>query len=272
MKNEQTNLKVRRLLKKISDSTGIEFNDLMTYFVYERILYRLGESKYRDSFVLKGGMLVKSWLYDPLRVTKDIDFLGYGEPDQSLVLNNFQDLFAMNYDDGIQFDPNALKVSAIRESNKYDGIRLNTTAKVTKMEAYIQIDIGYGDVVVPPDEFIDYPTILDFPSPRLRSYTKETVIAEKFHAITQYEVWSSRMKDYFDVWKIAEFYKIDSIELARSINATFAHRDTKVPKEPPPALSKKLLSNPLALKTIGDMMILCGRSFSILADSEVIWA
>ena len=249
MESNSTDLRVRGLLKNISDSNKINFDELRTYYVYERILYRLGESKYKDSFILKGGMLVKSWFQNQLRITKDLDFLGYGEPNHSIVLSYFQELLAMKYEDGIQFDPKNIDVSAIREGNKYDGIRLKTIARVAKMETYVKVDIGYGDVVVPPDEFIEYPTILEFPTPKLRSYTKETVIAEKFHAISRYEEWSSRMKDYFDIWKISELNVIDSNELARSIFATFSHRDSTIPIEPPPALSNDLLSNPLALET-----------------------
>ena len=84
--------------------------------------------------------------------------------------------------------------------------------------------------------------------PKLRSYSKEAVIAEKFHAISKYKDWSSRMKDYFDVWKISESYEIDSNSLAESIRATFNHRKTTIPTNVPPGLSKNVLSIPIVLK------------------------
>ena len=246
MAQEISVTKLRQQLNQIGLNSGLSLEETATYFVYERLLYRLSISKYMDLFVLKGGLLVKMWFDKPLRLTRDADFLGYGPPVQSKVLEMFKEILQIEQNDGIKFDIDGLTTSEIRHENEYGGIQLKTKATLGRIVIFLKIDIGYGDVVVPPDEVVDYPTLLSFPAPKLRTYSKEAVIAEKFHAISQYKEWSSRMKDYFDVWKIAELFEIDSGSLALSIHATFTQRNTKIPSKVPPALSNDLLSNQTA--------------------------
>lgn len=248
MEQEISVSKLRNQLSQIGQNSGITLQEVATYFVYERILYRLSISKYKNQFILKGGMLVKTWFDEPVRLTRDLDFLGYGQPTQSRVLEMFKNIFHIDQNDGIKIDIDELTTTEIRKDNEYGGVQLKTKATLGQIVNHIKVDVGFGDVIVPPSIMINYPTLLNFPAPKLRTYSKEAVIAEKFHAISKYKDWSSRMKDYFDVWKISESYSIDSNSLARSIQATFNHRNTIIPTNVPPGLSKNVLSNPLALK------------------------
>ena len=248
MEQEISVPKLRHQLSQIGQNSGLPLQEIASYFVYERLLYRLSVSEYMNLFVLKGGLLVKVWFDEHLRLTRDVDFLGFGPPVQSKVLAIFKEILSQKQNDGIKFDIDGLTTAEIRQENEYGGIQLKTKATLGSIVIHLKIDIGYGDVIVPPDAVIEYPTLLNFPTPRLRTYSKEAVIAEKFHAISQYKEWSSRMKDYFDVWKVAESFEIDSRNLALSIHATFTHRNTKIPTEVPPALSDNVLSNPLVLK------------------------
>lgn len=100
------------------------------------------------------------------------------------------------------------------------------------------MDVGIGDDVVPDPEWIDYPSLLDLPGPRLRAYRPETAIAEKLHAMVELDSKNSRMRDFFDVHALAAATPFDGALLARAIAATFARRRTQVPRELPLALTR----------------------------------
>src|SRR5690606_32772493 len=95
----------------------------------------------------------------------------------------FREILTIDANDGVIFDVNALRVDRIREELEYGGLRLRTTASISGARINLTIDIGFGDALEPGDELIDYPSMLDFPAPRLRAYARETVIAEKFQAM-----------------------------------------------------------------------------------------
>lgn len=96
----------------------------------------------------------------------------------------------------------------------------------------MQLDIGFGDVVHPQAQELEYPTLLELPAPRLRMYPRETVVAEKFEAMVHLGTLNSRMKDFFDVWLLANQFDFNGSELAVSIKSTFAHRGTGLESEP----------------------------------------
>jgi Nucleotidyl transferase AbiEii toxin, Type IV TA system len=93
----------------------------------------------------------------------------------------------------------------------------------------MQLDIGFGDVVFPEAVLSKYPTILDFPAPELRCYSRESAIAEKLEAMVKLGELNSRMKDFYDIWMLARQFEFDSINLAEAIRKTFTQRQTDVP-------------------------------------------
>ena len=101
--------------------------------------------------------------------------------------------------DGIEFNRASIQASRIKEDADYEGIRVKFHAELAKARIPMQIDIGFGDVVVPGPTEVEYPTLLDFPAPVLQAYPRETVIAEKLEAITELGLLNSRMKDYYDI-------------------------------------------------------------------------
>jgi hypothetical protein len=129
------------------------------------------------------------------------------------------------------------RVEAIREEVEYGGSRIRTTAALAGARIPITVDIGFGDAVEPGVEDIDLPALLDMPSPHLRAYPPETVIAEKFHAMVVLGRANSRMKDYYDVWMLTSAFDIEHERLSRAIVATFARRSTVIPAEVPDGLS-----------------------------------
>jgi len=108
----------------------------------------------------------------------------------------------------------------------------------------LQIDIGFGDVVKPEAEKINYPTLLDFPSPRVWAYPREAVVAEKFQAMVALGMANTRMKDFYDLWVIASQFSFLEPLLVEAIKATFARRGTQIPIDVPIALSEAFAEDP----------------------------
>ena len=178
-----------------------------------------------------------TWFVDPHRGTRDLDLLGFGEPDPEAMLTAFRDILRKPGDDGVVFDVNALRIDRIREEQEYGGLRLRTTASISGARISLTIDIGFGDAMEPGAELLDYPSMLDFPAPRLRAYARETVVAEKFQAMVALGRVNSRMKDFYDIWILSRSFEFTDDRLARAIAATFARRNTPVPTVLPDALT-----------------------------------
>ncbi|MFD2252419.1 putative nucleotidyltransferase component of viral defense system [Pseudochelatococcus lubricantis] len=228
---------VRARLLQVAKASGQSFDLVLTRFALERLLFRLSQSPHADRFVLKGAMLMMSWFEDPYRGTRDLDLLGFGDPEPEAMLATFRDILALNDDDGVEFDAGALRVDRIREELEYGGLRLRTTASISGARINLTIDIGFGDAMEPGAEMLNYPTMLAFPAPRLRAYARETVIAEKFQAMVALGHANSRMKDFYDIWILSKSFDFAGDRLARAIAATFARRETAVPVDLPDALT-----------------------------------
>ncbi|MCR9279337.1 MAG: nucleotidyl transferase AbiEii/AbiGii toxin family protein [Pseudomonadaceae bacterium] len=227
---------VRARLQNLSREAEKSFDLILTRYVLERLLYRLSTSVYADRFVLKGAMLLTIWLPDPHRATRDLDLLGFGDPNPEAMLAAFKEILAIDAEDGVDFDVDAIRVDQIWEELVYGGLRLRTAASISGARVSVSIDIGFGDALVPGDEVVDYPCMLDFPAPRIRAYARETVIAEKFQAMVSLGLANSRMKDFYDIWLLSRSTPFDDGRLARAIAATFERRETDIPTELPDAL------------------------------------
>jgi predicted nucleotidyltransferase component of viral defense system len=236
---------VRAHLLKLSKEHGQSFELVLTRFALERLLFRLSQSRFADRFVLKGAMLLMSWLEEPHRGTRDLDLLGFGDPTPNAMLQTFREILTQDAGDGVMFNANALRVDRIREEVEYGGLRLRATASISGARINLTIDIGFGDALEPGAEFIDYPVLLDHPAPRLQAYARETVIAEKFQAMVALGRANSRMKDFYDIWILSRSFSFDDNRLARAIAATFARRGTAIPIDRPDALSPAFAADEL---------------------------
>jgi predicted nucleotidyltransferase component of viral defense system len=235
---------VRQRLLNLAHARGQPMELLLTRYALERLLHRLSLSPHRDRFALKGAMLLATWFDEPHRATRDVDLLGFGDAAEDALLVTFREIMAVEVDDGVSFDLKGLRIEAIREEVEYGGSRLRTTAALAGARIPISVDIGFGDAVEPGVEDIDLPVLLDMPSPHLRAYPIETVIAEKFHAMVALGRANSRMKDYYDVWMLTSTFEIEPERLQRAITATFARRTTLVPTEVPDGLSDAFAADP----------------------------
>ena len=173
-----------------------------------------------------------------------MDLLGFGDAEHEALLGTFREIMTVEVDDGVRFDLKALRIEAIRAEVEYGGSRLRTTAGLAGARIPITVDIGFGDAVEPGVEDIDLPVLLDMPSPHLRAYPRETVIAEKLHAIVALGRANSRMKDYYDVWMLTSAFELEPERLRRAIVATFSRRRTVIPALVPDGLSDAFATDP----------------------------
>ena len=229
---------IRARLKQRADTTKQDFNLILTHYGLERLLYRMSISPHAGNYLLKGALLFSLWYDQPHRPTRDADLLGFGPDDIDTAVTTFREICAMEVEDGIAFDPASVRGSAIRKEAGYGGVRIDLLAKLDGARITLQVDIGFGDAVTPAPESVSYPVLLDdLPAPQLRSYPKYTVVAEKFHAVCLLGMANTRMKDYFDLWVLLTEGALESTELRRAIDATFARRQLQLPDTTPSGLS-----------------------------------
>ncbi len=202
------------------------------------MLYRLSISKQRDQFLLKGALLFDLWFDVPHRPTHDADFLGYGSAEIPHIEALFQGVCQIEVDDGIVFQPETVKADEIRKEANYAGVRVTLIGVLDGARCPVQLDIGFGDAVVPGPEEVHYPVILgEMPEPHLRVYPRYTVVAEKLEALTSLGMLNSRMKDYFDLWILARHSDFDGAVLSKAIKATFERRRRALPNGVPIGLT-----------------------------------
>ena len=232
-----------RLLNK-ARAEKLDFNLLLTRYALERMLYRLSISKQRDQFLLKGALLFDLWFDVPHRPTHDADFLGFGSAEIPHIEEIFRDICRIEVEDGIAFQPDTVKAAEIRKEANYAGVRVTLLGILDSARCAVQIDIGFGDAVVPGPDEVHYPVILgEMPGPHLHVYPRYTVVAEKLEALTSLGMLNSRMKDYFDLWILAKHSDFDGQILSRAIAATFERRRTAVPTGVPIGLSDEFIND-----------------------------
>src|SRR5574340_23210 len=226
-----------RLLNK-ARAEKLDFNLLLTRYALERMLYRLSISTQRDQFLLKGALLFDLWFDVPHRPTHDADFLGFGSAEIPHLEALFQDICRIEVDDGIVFQPDSVKAAEIRKEANYAGVRVTLMGLLDGARCPVQLDIGFGDAVVPGPEEVHYPVILgEMAEPHLRVYPHYTVVAEKLEALTSLGMLNSRMKDYFDLWILARHSDFDGAVLSKAIRATLERRRTAIPSGVPIGLT-----------------------------------
>ncbi len=222
---------------------ALDPNLVLTRYGVERFLYRLSMSPYSERFILKGALLLLAWLGETVRPTRDADFLGLGELSDAALLSIFREICRHPVkDDGVGYDPDSVRVSDIREEDPYGGKRVNLLGHLGSGRIRIQVDVGIGDAVEPAPEWMEYPTLLDFPPPIIRAYRPETVVSEKLQAMVHLGTANSRMKDFYDLHLLAETHVFHRDHLAKAIRATFKRRATPIPETAPTAFSTEFVN------------------------------
>lgn len=225
---------IKAKLQNIAKKENIAFQVLIFRFLHERFLYRLSKSKFHNSFFLKGGSLLYAFENELTRPTKDVDLLGLNVTNDAVALKLiFQEIALIEDDDAVWFDSDSINTEIIKEEEKYEGVRLFIVGGFDTVKNRIQIDIGFGDVIIPKGQLINYPLLLPDLSPvSIQAYSKESIIAEKLHAMIVLSYSNSRMKDFYDVYVLMKTTDFDKEILSKSIEATFQRRETVIPNNP----------------------------------------
>ena len=219
---------VKNRLYNKAKATGKTMQELLIMYCLERTLYRLSISKYADKFTLKGGVLLYA-LFDGnyARTTADVDLLAEKMSNDVLNMYNvFKEILSVKADDPIRYDLESLEVEVITENKKYHGLNVSLLAYLDKTHINISIDIGFDDIIYPCKVKMDYPVILNDYYPSIYVYSIYSCIAEKFEAIVSLGYDNSRLKDFYDIYVIANSFDLKSSELIEAIKETFHHRNT----------------------------------------------
>jgi predicted nucleotidyltransferase component of viral defense system len=230
---------VRQRLLNRARERGEDFQLVLTWYGIERLLYRLSQSPHSDDFVLKGAMLFSLWSGESHRPTRDLDLLGFGDAGVERVEAVLRVVCKVQCEDGMEFDADSVRGEEIRSPDEYEGVRIKLVTRLAAARVPLQVDVGFGDAVVPPPEPIEYPSLLDLPSPRLRAYPREVFVAEKLQALVELGIANTRMKDFYDLWMLARRFDFEGERLGQAIAATFERRRTPIPRETPLALTSE---------------------------------
>ena len=223
-------------LKNVSIKNGKTLDSILLLYFQERLLYRLSKSSYKDNFLLKGGLFLFSLTQFSSRPTRDIDFLAtYISNEIESIERAFKEIFIMNIesDDGVIFLVEQMKTERITEEADYQGLRIKIPAMLGRARHTLQLDIGFGDIVVPKPRTMTFPVLLDMEPPILSTYSIESVIAEKFEAMISLSTLNSRMKDFYDIYILSESNNLEGRVFQEAIAETFDRRKTLIEKDHP---------------------------------------
>ena len=237
---------VKAKLLNLSKAEGVPYQPLLIRYVQERLLYRLAQSKYKNRFYLKGGALLYAHEQLKARPTLDIDFLGNSiNNDKKIIEEAFSEICSISCkEDGIVFDTGTIETEEINENRVYKGIRLHVTAQLDTVRQKIAMDIGFGDVITPEPQELEYPLLLDgLPAVSIMAYSLETVVAEKFQAMIELSENNSRTKDFYDLYTLLYNNTLDNDMLEKAIYTTLKNRGT-VYEENHPLFSDNFPKNP----------------------------
>jgi predicted nucleotidyltransferase component of viral defense system len=219
---------VQERLRQLAIKSNQKHQLLLTRYFQERFIYRVSISKYAENFCLKGGALLYAFDEDKSRPTMDIDLLGlFIQNNQERLKAIFIEICQIQYEqDGLQFLEHSMVTSEIGKDRRYSGIRIEFEGRLGNIRQMMQVDIGFGDVVTPDPVKMQYPTLLKMEPPQIKAYSVETVIAEKFEAMIDLADSNSRMKDFYDVYRLLIKGNFKQETLERAILNTFQRRES----------------------------------------------
>ena len=224
---------IKRRLRDTLRARGQDVQLGLQRYAIERFLYRLGNSRQRERFVLKGATMFALWgtVYRP---TRDIDFTGYGSSDHADVLQALREICTQpDVVEVLTFDAATLRLENTRDDEQYGGVRVAVDAVLGGARTPVKIDIGFGNDIVPGAEEAEYRTLLGDPPPRIRVYPPEAVVAEKLNAMVKLGERNSRLKNFHDLYVMAGAFAFDGATLVQSVRATFARRRTPLSLDVP---------------------------------------
>ena len=214
-------------IKTKAHENNLEPQDIMQMYFFERLLYRISVSEYKNNFILKGGLLLSAIFGNERRTTQDMDTLIKGLPLKKEELERIiNEIININSDDDIIFKIKNMK--EIRVADKYGGLKVNLIGFKEHLHVPLSIDITVGDPITPRELQFKYKCMFDDSYINIMAFNKETIIAEKFETLITDNIMNTRAKDFYDLHiLLTRFYiDIDNEVLVKAIKNTFKRRES----------------------------------------------
>lgn len=218
---------IKGAIRNISKKKGVNPNSLLQMCLFEGILEKISKSKYRDNFILKGGLLISSLIGVDMRSTMDMDTTIKGIPvNEETITKIINEILGIEIESEVNY--RLFKLSPIREKDIYEDFCANISCTLGKINASLNIDITTGDVITPREMNYTYSKILEDGKIPIRIYSIETIFAEKFETISSRNITTTRARDFYDLYMIYKLYgsQIDTGNLTEAIEKTSKHRGT----------------------------------------------
>lgn len=227
IRNVSASVKARLL--NLARHTQRPFQELLQYYGIECSLYRLSESIHSNIFILKGALLLKVWKISNSRATMDIDTLARTSNSLDNLIKIIKEICEQisSIDDGVKFLSSSIEGEKMQLQKEYEGVRIRFEGYLGAAKIPMQIDIGFGDVITPAIQESQYPNLLDFPGPKIKTYPQETLLAEKILTMVEKGESNSRIKDFYDVWLLFRLNQFSHETLKLALKRTFKSREIK---------------------------------------------
>ena len=225
MKNKDS---LKALANNLSKKINIPTQYIIQNFMFESLLKRISKSKYKEKFIIKGGLLLSSFFGADMRSTMDMDATIKGLPlDEKTILKVIEEIIHIDINDGI--DMEIVSIKDIRTEEKYSEYKVNILARFDGLKNNLLIDITTGDIITYKEIEYSYKTIFDAEKMDIMSYNLETIIAEKYESIISRNIDNTRMKDYYDLYMFTtmKWKNVDKKVLIQAIYNTSKNRETE---------------------------------------------
>lgn len=201
----KTSRQLKALVRNLTKGDSLQARIIMRNYVMERFLERISLSKYRNNFILKGGMLVSAMVGLDTRSTMDIDTTIKNMP---LSVENakemIEEIIAIPIDDGMTFSIKS--VGEIMDEAEYSGVRANLEATLETMWTPLKVDISTGDIITPREVLYTFRLMFEERTISILAYNLETVLAEKMETVIARGVANTRLRDYYDLYILQNEY------------------------------------------------------------------
>lgn len=214
-------------IKNIENEYNLTHYEVLQRFMFERILERISISKYKNNFILKGGLLLSAMFGIDNRTTKDIDTTITGiDVSKEKVMKILNEILSIDINDSVKFD--LINITDIRQEDEYGGNKYHIVGKFGNLKVNLEIDISTGDKVTPRQLKFKYPLTFEDRSILINSYNMETILSEKIETVLRRGRFNSRMKDFYDIYYFLKYLKndMDMNILKMAIKNTFDSRDS----------------------------------------------
>lgn len=194
----KTTEQLKGTIRSMAAKKNLRAQEVLQMFLFERILERMANSRFKDNFILKGGLLISSMIGITERTTMDMDTTVRGiQMEEDEIVSAVKEIVAIDVEDGIVFEYKGIE--PIREEDAYNNFRVHLQAKYGKIDSPMKIDVTTGDAITPAAIQYDFPMLFEEKSIPVMAYTLETVLAEKYETIIRRNIGSTRARDYYDL-------------------------------------------------------------------------